>query len=84
MSLGDAFSLACVMEAHLDDQGVRGHKCPSKFLLLMADEEDVLEQVVEADQDDAMESGDISILNYLAGHDSPHLLQLSAMIRVGK
>ncbi|GJR93541.1 ty3-gypsy retrotransposon protein [Tanacetum coccineum] len=48
---------------------VRGHKFPGKFLLLMADEDDVLEHVLGAEHDDAMETGDISILNSLVAID---------------
>nr|GEW17260.1 hypothetical protein [Tanacetum cinerariifolium] len=44
---------------------VRGHKCPRKFLLLMADDEDDTGQEPVADVVEAVESGDISILNSL-------------------
>nr|GEW34557.1 hypothetical protein [Tanacetum cinerariifolium] len=128
-SLGEAYALAWVIKAHLDDQGahakankatpttvlqilskptprlaasrqenpktallptppkvglcfncdnkwVRGHKCPGKFLLLMADEEAESEQIVETVHDEAMESGDISILNSLVGHGVVKRMQL--------
>ncbi|GKE24938.1 hypothetical protein Tco_1436450 [Tanacetum coccineum] len=70
-SLGDAFSLARVTEARLDDQWVRGHKCPRKFLLLVSDDED---DTVQELKEDAVESGDISILNSLIGQGSPRSL----------
>ncbi|GKF99686.1 hypothetical protein Tco_0301377, partial [Tanacetum coccineum] len=50
-----------------DNKWVREHKCPGKFLLLMADEDDVSEQVLGAEHDDAMETSDITILNSLVG-----------------
>nr|GFB23787.1 retrotransposon-derived protein PEG10 [Tanacetum cinerariifolium] len=59
-----------------DSKWVREHKCPGKFLLLMAEEDDAEEQQTDVEQDDAIESGDISILNSLVGHGSPRSLQL--------
>ncbi|GJY48496.1 hypothetical protein Tco_0438452 [Tanacetum coccineum] len=50
-----------------DNQWVCGHKCPGKF---MTDEEGDMEPVTEEIQDDALEGGDISILNSLVGHVS--------------
>ncbi|GKF50113.1 hypothetical protein Tco_0143364, partial [Tanacetum coccineum] len=47
---------------------VRGHKCPGKFLLLMADDEDDEEPITETTQGDVVERGDILILNSLVGH----------------
>ncbi|GKC41200.1 hypothetical protein Tco_1058922 [Tanacetum coccineum] len=110
-TLGDAFSLASITEARLEDQSapapvtmakpfsnvgnqrqstpqrqellnkrlcfncdnrwVRGHKCPCKFLLLMTDEDDDPGDVAMDGGDDAVKSGDISILNPLIGHGSP-------------
>ncbi|GJZ52542.1 ty3-gypsy retrotransposon protein [Tanacetum coccineum] len=67
-----------------DNKWVRGHKYPRKFLLLMADEEAESEQIVEIVHDDAMESGDISILDSLVGHGSPRSLQLWGTIGAGK
>nr|GEV65564.1 hypothetical protein [Tanacetum cinerariifolium] len=60
------------------------HRCPRKFLLLMVDNKDVIKQVTDAMQEDAMESGDISILNSLVGHGSPRSLQLWGMLGAGK
>ncbi|GJU72540.1 ty3-gypsy retrotransposon protein [Tanacetum coccineum] len=82
MTLGEAFSLARVMEAqelvkptlfpiapkpnsNADNKWVRGHKCPRKFLFLMANEEEDATQDAIVDQDKALKSGDISILNSL-------------------
>ncbi|GJS00635.1 reverse transcriptase [Tanacetum coccineum] len=59
-----------------DNKWVHGHKCLGKFLLLMTDEDEVMGQSGDGDQDDTMESGDISILNSLVGHGSPRSLQL--------
>ncbi|GJX77412.1 retrotransposon-related protein [Tanacetum coccineum] len=59
-----------------DNRWTQGHKCPGKFLLLMTDnDEDTGEEVIVAEEE-AMESGDISILNSLVGHGSPRSLQL--------
>ncbi|GKC90759.1 retrotransposon-related protein, partial [Tanacetum coccineum] len=59
-----------------DNKWVRGHKCPGKFLLMMADDGDDTGQEPEVDVIEAVESGDISILNSLVGHGSPRSLQL--------
>ncbi|GJV99070.1 ty3-gypsy retrotransposon protein [Tanacetum coccineum] len=91
-TLGDAFSLAHVIKARLEDQGttsvlskvvgpsggiqsqwatsiwVQAHKCPDKFLLMMAGDDMDAESVAN---EEAVESGDISILNSLIGHGSP-------------
>ncbi|GJY22842.1 ty3-gypsy retrotransposon protein [Tanacetum coccineum] len=57
-----------------DNKWVRGHKCPGKFMLLMVDEEAESKHIVETVHDDAIESGDISILISLVGYGSPHSL----------
>nr|GFB41069.1 hypothetical protein [Tanacetum cinerariifolium] len=68
-----------------DNKWVRGHKCYGKFLLLMADEDDEsLGSDAFADEDEALESGDISILNSLMGHDSPRSLQLWWTVGAGE
>ncbi|GKB72612.1 retrotransposon-related protein [Tanacetum coccineum] len=59
-----------------DNKWACGHKCPGRFLLLMAEDGDGMGQDMEADATDAVESGDISILNSLIGHGSPRSLQL--------
>ncbi|GKA38844.1 ty3-gypsy retrotransposon protein, partial [Tanacetum coccineum] len=59
-----------------DNKWVRGYKCPGKFLLLMTEEGGDTGQELDADAEEAVESGDISILNSLIGHGSPRSLQL--------
>ncbi|GJT60682.1 ty3-gypsy retrotransposon protein [Tanacetum coccineum] len=66
-----------------DNRWVRGHKCSSKFLLLMADEDVEEEQPPETEHEEALESGDISILNSLVGHGSPRSLQLWGTLGTG-
>ncbi|GKA55977.1 retrotransposon-related protein, partial [Tanacetum coccineum] len=66
-----------------DNRWVRGHKCPSKFLLLMADEDVEEEQPPETKHEEALESGDILILNSLVGHGSPRSLQLWGTLGTG-
>nr|GEU74437.1 hypothetical protein [Tanacetum cinerariifolium] len=56
---------------YCDNRRERGHKCLCKFLLLMTDEEDDSRATTAEEGDDAVESGDISILNSLIGHGSP-------------
>ncbi|GJX85423.1 hypothetical protein Tco_0336197 [Tanacetum coccineum] len=53
-----------------DNKWVRGHKCPKKFLFLMANEEEDATQDATVDQDKALKSGDISILNSLVRYGS--------------
>ncbi|GKA28318.1 hypothetical protein Tco_0714486 [Tanacetum coccineum] len=59
-----------------DNKWVCGDKYPGKCLLLMADKDEVTGQSGDGEQDDAMESGDISILNSLVGHGIPRSWQL--------
>nr|GEY81384.1 hypothetical protein [Tanacetum cinerariifolium] len=54
-----------------DNRWVQGHKCPCRFLLLITDKDDDPGEVATDEGDDAVESGDISILNSLFGHGSP-------------
>ncbi|GKB72377.1 ty3-gypsy retrotransposon protein [Tanacetum coccineum] len=68
MSLGDAFALARVTEARLKDQSTVS--VAPKVANTSGGEE------VTANEDEAVESGDISILNSLVGHGSPRSLQL--------
>ncbi|GJR00634.1 ty3-gypsy retrotransposon protein [Tanacetum coccineum] len=63
-----------------DNRWVHGHKCPMKFLLLMAKECDDMGPEADDAPLEAVESCDISILNSLIGHESPHSLQLWGMI----
>ncbi|GJZ97658.1 hypothetical protein Tco_0670111 [Tanacetum coccineum] len=65
--------LSKVLCFNCDNQWVWGHKCPSKFLLLMADEDVTEERPLETEHEEAIESGDISIHNSLVGHKSPDL-----------
>ncbi|GKE13948.1 hypothetical protein Tco_1421525 [Tanacetum coccineum] len=112
-TLGDAFSLAHVTKARLDDQsmafvipkavGTNGGSqyqratlvvkspllptppkatCPGKFLLLMTDTEDDTGEELAASEDEAVESGDISILNSLVGHGSPCIQWLQKLGKV--
>ncbi|GKC18592.1 ty3-gypsy retrotransposon protein [Tanacetum coccineum] len=67
-SLGDAFALARVTEAR-------------KFI---TDEEEDTELITEAIQEDALEGGDISILNSLVGYGSPQSLQLWGVLGARK
>ncbi|GJZ91658.1 retrovirus-related pol polyprotein from transposon TNT 1-94 [Tanacetum coccineum] len=56
-----------------DNQWVRGHKCPGKFLLLMTDDED---NTVQDSKEDVVKSGDLSTLNSLIGQGGPRSLKL--------
>ncbi|GJY66637.1 retrotransposon-related protein, partial [Tanacetum coccineum] len=67
-SLGDAFALARVTEARLKDQSTVS--VAPKVANTSGGEE------VTANEDEAVKSGDISILNSLVGHGSPCSLQL--------
>ncbi|GKD98035.1 ty3-gypsy retrotransposon protein [Tanacetum coccineum] len=66
-----------------DNRWTRRHKCLGKFLLLMTEEEDDMGVTTGDGGDDAVESGDISILNSLIGHGSPRSLQLWGKISKG-
>ncbi|GKA70846.1 ty3-gypsy retrotransposon protein [Tanacetum coccineum] len=63
-----------------DNKWVRVHKCPDKFLLLMADEDDDVTPKKITKHEEALESRDISILNSLIRHGSPRSLQLWAQL----
>nr|GEY59177.1 retrotransposon Gag protein [Tanacetum cinerariifolium] len=67
-----------------DNKWVRGHKCPGKYLEMMANDGDDTGQKPKVDVIKAVESGDISILNSLVGHESPRSLQLWGTIGLGK
>nr|GEY40226.1 hypothetical protein [Tanacetum cinerariifolium] len=67
-----------------DNKWVREHNFLGKFLLLMADEDEVTGQSRDGEKDDAMESGDISILNSLVGYGSPRSLQLWSTLGSGR
>ncbi|GJZ99372.1 ty3-gypsy retrotransposon protein [Tanacetum coccineum] len=59
-----------------DNRWTCGNKCPGMFLLLMTDSVEDTGEDLTAEEDEAVESGDISILNSLVGHGSPRSLQL--------
>ncbi|GJT89031.1 zinc finger, CCHC-type containing protein [Tanacetum coccineum] len=66
-----------------DNKWLRGHKCPGKILLLLAEEEDDIGADNTTEEDEAVESGDISILNSLIGHGSSWSLQLWGKVGTG-
>ncbi|GKD71558.1 ty3-gypsy retrotransposon protein [Tanacetum coccineum] len=66
-----------------DNRWTHGYKCPGKFLLLITKEEDDMGAATGDGGDDAVESGDISILNSLIGHGSPRSLPLWEKIGKG-
>ncbi|GJW86964.1 ty3-gypsy retrotransposon protein [Tanacetum coccineum] len=66
-----------------DNKWVHRHKCLGKFFLLMANDEDGVEQP-EGEWDDVVKSGDMSILNSLVGHGNPRSLQLWGAIGTSK
>ncbi|GKB17594.1 hypothetical protein Tco_0851517 [Tanacetum coccineum] len=66
---------------------MRGHKFPRKFLMLMANEKEDATQDAIGDQDEALQSGDISILNSLKMMDftlegDTHMLQRDVSLRM--
>ncbi|GJW67411.1 ty3-gypsy retrotransposon protein [Tanacetum coccineum] len=65
-----------------DNKWARGHKCPGKFLLLMTDEGDDSCQEPNTEEEEAVESGDIFILNSLIGQGSPRSSQLWGKIGI--
>ncbi|GKB81671.1 reverse transcriptase [Tanacetum coccineum] len=64
-----------------DNPWVCGHKCPGKF---MSDEEEDMEPMTEAIQEDALEGGDILILNSLVGYGSLRSLQFWGVLGAAK
>ncbi|GKC27415.1 reverse transcriptase [Tanacetum coccineum] len=83
-TLGDAFSLAHIREAHLGGQGV---SLVNKTAIVNSgggqNQKDNPELDNPEDQGDALESGDISILSSLVGNESPQSLQLWGTIGSG-
>ncbi|GKD37650.1 ty3-gypsy retrotransposon protein [Tanacetum coccineum] len=73
-SLGDGFYLTRVMKARWDDQGVTATTSKST----------TTKYTINTEQEDAMESGDILILNSLVGHGNPRSLQLWGTLGAGK
>nr|GEU78498.1 hypothetical protein [Tanacetum cinerariifolium] len=66
-----------------NNKWVRGHKCPGKFLMLTADEDDDTIQESKPDTFDATKSGDVSILNSFIRQGSLRSLQLLERIGFG-
>ncbi|GKD44789.1 retrotransposon-related protein, partial [Tanacetum coccineum] len=64
-----------------DNKWVRGHKCPSKFLLMMAEDEVDAKPIAD---EDVMETWDIFILNSLIGHGSPQSLRMWGTLGIGQ
>nr|GEW92828.1 zinc finger, CCHC-type, retrotransposon Gag domain protein [Tanacetum cinerariifolium] len=85
ITLGDAFSLALITEARLDDQAapVTG-TTTNTFGNNGGDELESSGPVTPTENEEAIESGDTSILNSLFGHGSPRSLQLLGTLGTGK
>ncbi|GKE78986.1 ty3-gypsy retrotransposon protein [Tanacetum coccineum] len=76
-TLGDTFSLALITEARLDDQAAPVVGTTTKtFGNNGGDESESSGSVTPTENEEAIESGDTSILNFLFGHGSPRSLQL--------
>nr|GEW73055.1 preprotein translocase subunit SCY1, chloroplastic [Tanacetum cinerariifolium] len=76
-TLGDAFSLALITKARLDDQAAPVVGTMTKtFGNNGGDESESLGSVTPTENEKAIESEDTSILNSLSGHESPRSLQL--------
>ncbi|GKE06421.1 hypothetical protein Tco_1398439 [Tanacetum coccineum] len=84
-TLGDAFSLALITEAHLDDQAAPVASTMTKtFGNNVGDESESSGPVTPTENEEAIERGDTSILNSLFGHGSPHSFQLLGTLSTGK
>ncbi|GKD36555.1 ty3-gypsy retrotransposon protein [Tanacetum coccineum] len=84
-TLGDAFSLSLITEARLDDQAALVAGTMTKtFGNNGGDESESSGPVTPTENEDAIESGDTSILNSLFGHESPRSLQLLGTVGTGK
>ncbi|GJZ82610.1 hypothetical protein Tco_0647783, partial [Tanacetum coccineum] len=84
-TLGDAFSLALITEARLDDQAAPVAGTTTKtFGNNGGDESESSGPVTPTENEEAIESGDTSILNSLFGHGSPRSLQLLGTLSTGK
>ncbi|GKC37108.1 hypothetical protein Tco_1049492 [Tanacetum coccineum] len=84
-TLGDAFSLALITEARLDDQAapVAG-TTTNTFGNNGRDESESSGPVTPMENEEAIESGYTSIFNSLFGHGSPRSLQLLGTLGTGK
>ncbi|GJZ00631.1 ty3-gypsy retrotransposon protein [Tanacetum coccineum] len=84
-TLGDAFSLSLITEARLDDQAALVAGTMTKtFGNNGGDESESSGPVTPTENEDAIESGDTSILNSLFGHGRPRSLQLLGTVGTGK
>ncbi|GJU09178.1 hypothetical protein Tco_1125608 [Tanacetum coccineum] len=84
-TLGDAFSLSLITEARLDDQAALVAGTMTKtFGNNGGDESESSGPVTPTENEDAIESGDTSILNSLFGHESSRSLQLLGIVGTGK
>ncbi|GKE69086.1 ty3-gypsy retrotransposon protein, partial [Tanacetum coccineum] len=84
-TLGDAFSLALITEARLDDQAALVAGTMTKtFGNNGCDESESSGSVTPTENEDVIESGDTSILNSLFGHGSPRSLQLLGTVGTDK
>ncbi|GKA81126.1 ty3-gypsy retrotransposon protein [Tanacetum coccineum] len=84
-TLGDAFSLSLITEARLDDQAAPVAGTMTKtFGNNGGDESESSGPVTPTENEDAIESGDTSILNSLFRHGSPRSLQLLGTVGTGK
>ncbi|GJT85433.1 reverse transcriptase domain-containing protein [Tanacetum coccineum] len=82
---GDAFSLALITEARLDDQATLVAGTMTKtFGNNGGDESESSGPVTPMENKEAIESWDTSILNSLFGHESPRSLQLLGTLGMGK
>ncbi|GKE62087.1 hypothetical protein Tco_1512454, partial [Tanacetum coccineum] len=84
-TLGDAFSLLLITEARLDEQAAPMAGTMTKtFGNNGGDELESSGPVTPTENEDAIESGDTSILNSFFGHESPRSLQLLGAVGTGK
>nr|GEX13719.1 hypothetical protein [Tanacetum cinerariifolium] len=84
-TLGDAFSLALIIEARLDDQAAPVAGMMTKtFANNGGDESESSGLVTPTENEEAIESGDTSILNSMFGYESSHSLQLLGTLGTSK
>ncbi|GJY63402.1 ty3-gypsy retrotransposon protein [Tanacetum coccineum] len=82
---GDAFSLALITESRLDDKAALVMGTMTKtFGNNGGDESESSVPVTPTENEEAINSGDTSILNYLFRHRSPRSLQLLGTLGTGK
>nr|GEU71247.1 retrotransposon-related protein [Tanacetum cinerariifolium] len=84
-TLGDAFSLALIIEARLDDQAALVAGMMTKtFANNGSDKSKSSGLVTPTENEEAIEIGDTSILNSMFGHKSTRSLQLLGTLGTGK